>query len=197
MSYDYTNGDGLSALDVNRPDPDAEPVAMFPAAIQQIKRYLKDSIAGPQVPTGTIVAFAGATPPAGWLLCNGDTVSQTTYAGLYAVIGATYTAGDTPPGGEFRLPNLSRRVPVGAGSGWNRGDRGGDEEVVLTEAQIPAHSHQYGPIIRHGVIDVTTVNDGLRAVMNPWGDRLTEETGGGEAHPNMPPYLILHYIIKT
>ena len=45
-------------------------------------------------PIGAILAFGGATAPAGWLLCQGQAVSRTTYAALFAAIGTAFGAGD-------------------------------------------------------------------------------------------------------
>lgn len=56
------------------------------------------------IPIGVVQAFAGNTVPDGWLLCDGSAVSRTDYAGLYAVIGTTYGAGDGTD--TFNLPNL-------------------------------------------------------------------------------------------
>lgn len=60
---------------------------------------------GSGVPTGTVSAFAGSTPPAGYLICDGSAVSRTTYASLFAVIGTIYGAGDG--NSTFNLPNLA------------------------------------------------------------------------------------------
>ena len=56
-------------------------------------------------PVGTIVAFGGTTAPTGWLICDGSAISRTTYAGLFAVIGTAYGAGDGST--TFNLPNYS------------------------------------------------------------------------------------------
>lgn len=53
---------------------------------------------------GWIDMFAGDTPPAGWLACNGAAVSRTTYAKLFAAIGTTYGSGDGST--TFNLPNI-------------------------------------------------------------------------------------------
>ena len=53
---------------------------------------------------GAVMAFAGSTSPAGWLLCDGSAVSRTDYAALFAVIGTTYGTGDGST--TFNLPNL-------------------------------------------------------------------------------------------
>lgn len=72
-----------------------------------------DLAAGSQVvPSGTIVMYAGATAPSGWVICDGKAYdgANATYAGLWAVIGTTY--GGTGQG-SFRVPDLRARVPVG------------------------------------------------------------------------------------
>jgi len=45
-----------------------------------------------QIPSGAIMDFAGATAPAGWLICNGALVSRTVFPGLFAAIGTLYGA---------------------------------------------------------------------------------------------------------
>lgn len=64
------------------------------------------------VPTGAIIPFAGSNIPAGYLLCNGATVSRTTYANLFKVIGTTWGAGDGST--TFKLPDARGRFPEGA-----------------------------------------------------------------------------------
>jgi hypothetical protein len=67
------------------------------------------------VPTGTIIAYAkNATPPGGWLQCNGSSISKTTYADLFDVIGVTF--GGTSTGTTFDLPDLRGVFVRGAGS---------------------------------------------------------------------------------
>ena len=61
--------------------------------------------------TGTIYMFASITPPAGFLLCNGQAVSRTTYASLFAVTGTVYGVGDGST--TFNVPNLASRFPLG------------------------------------------------------------------------------------
>jgi hypothetical protein len=60
------------------------------------------------VPTGLILPYAANAPialPSGYLECDGSTVSQGTYANLFAVIGTTYNIGGEGPS-DFRLPDL-------------------------------------------------------------------------------------------
>jgi microcystin-dependent protein len=59
------------------------------------------------VPPGTLVAFAGNTTPAGWLLCDGSLVSRNTYAALFSAIGVAFGAGDAV--NTFALPDMRGR----------------------------------------------------------------------------------------
>lgn len=107
------------------------------------------------VPIGTVVDYAGLTPPSGWLLCGGQSVSRTDYAALFAIIG---TAFGSDSSSTFRLPDCRGRVSAGmdfsvggnAGrlssasvtpDGSTLGANGGSQSITLTEAQMPAHSH--------------------------------------------------------
>lgn len=61
------------------------------------------------IPVGMVVPFgATATPPAGYLRCNGQTVSRVTYAQLFAAIGITFGSGDGVS--TYALPNISNLV---------------------------------------------------------------------------------------
>ena len=73
--------------------------------------------------TGEVKPFAGGTVPKGYLLCFGQAISRTAYAGLFAVLGTTYGAGDGST--TFNLPDL-RSVVVGG-----LGNMGGTERGLL------------------------------------------------------------------
>lgn len=63
------------------------------------------------IPCGMIVPFGGADEkiPAGWLKCDGGSVSITEYACLYSTIGINYGGA----GANFTLPDLRGRTPIG------------------------------------------------------------------------------------
>lgn len=87
---------------------------------------------------GSIMMYGGATPPANWLLCQGQSLATTgTYAALFAIIG--YAFGGS--GANFTLPNLQANFPVGAGTTYALGAAGGAASVTLSTAQLPAHAH--------------------------------------------------------
>lgn len=76
---------------------------------------------------GEIRWFAMSTPPEGWLVCNGASVSTPDYAALFAAIGKTFTPRyldesfkiENPQYSDpdiFLLPNLMGKVPWGTSS---------------------------------------------------------------------------------
>lgn len=66
------------------------------------------------VPTGSVIPFAGETPPEGFLLCNGQEVSRVTYARLFNVIKEKFGAGDGVT--TFNVPNLVEKFIEGTES---------------------------------------------------------------------------------
>jgi microcystin-dependent protein len=98
-------------------------------------------------PCGSIMPFAGATIPAGWLLCDGAAVSRTTYSSLFAALGGISSPWGLGDGSTtFNLPDLRKRVPVGQGASGTLstlGAIGGAETMSLQEAHIAAHSHSF------------------------------------------------------
>jgi microcystin-dependent protein len=63
------------------------------------------------LPTGIIIFHASATVPSGWLSCSGASVSKTTYANLYSVLGVNAFGTDTST--DFFLPNFTDLFPIG------------------------------------------------------------------------------------
>lgn len=103
---------------------------------------------GASTPAGVVVPFAGSSAPTGYLMCDGATVSRTTYADLFAAIGTTFGAGDGST--TFALPNLKGRVVVGVDAGQTEfdtlGETGGAKTHTLTSTEIPAHTHSDGTL---------------------------------------------------
>lgn len=95
------------------------------------------------VPTGTLLPFAGAAAPSGFLLANGSAVSRTTFASLFAVIGTTWGPGDGST--TFNVPNLVNNAPIGAGSIAPFGTTVGSQTQTPTEV---GHTHN-GPLHSH------------------------------------------------
>ena len=91
------------------------------------------------VPTGSMINFAGATAPAGWLLCDGSAVNRLVYATLFSVIGTTYGVGDGTS--TFNVPNTAGKTIRGVNGTYTRGGTGGGDTTTLTITNLPPHSH--------------------------------------------------------
>jgi microcystin-dependent protein len=179
------------------------------SAIQTQLNALTSSIASiVTVPTGVISPYAGldSNIPTGYLLCNGQEVSASTYSALKDVITTTYGAYTNGSGGvgttHFRLPDLRGRAPIGAGTGTGLTARAlgatvGAETHTLTIAQIPDHTH-IGPLFFNATPGTgtsgATSNSGSPTSNRPSTDGVNGTTGG--AHPNMQPSLAINFIIK-
>ena len=149
------------------------------------------------VPPGSVVAYIASSAPGGWLLCDGSAVSRSTYSTLFGVIGTTYGVGDNST--TFNLPDLRGRVPVGSGTGAGLTARslaatGGAETHTLTVDEIPAHTHSYVNNTNNQDTDNAFATE--TAADNADLSATTGSTGGGQAHNNMQPFLVLNYIIK-
>lgn len=86
--------------------------------------------------------------PTGSLLLQGQILQIAQYPALYALLGVRF-GGDGQT--TFALPDMRGRVLVGAGqaaglSAYTVGQRGGNESVALTEANLPTHTHQVSPL---------------------------------------------------
>ena len=125
--------------------------------------------------TGMIIMWSGAANaiPSGFVLCNGSNST----------------------------PDLRGKFVVGYHDGngdYDVGDTGGAETVTLTTAQIPSHKHTTN-------IDGQHVIPGGGGSSYPYGGAGTyasrlfsmDNTGGGGAHENRPPFYALCYIMKT
>jgi len=108
------------------------------------------------MPIGIVLPYAGASPPSGWLLCNGQPLNITQYGELWNAISNTY-GGDGIT--SFNVPDLRGRIVAGldvqlsgvyasrlgtthfGSNGQSLGQTGGSESNTLTSTQMPAHSH--------------------------------------------------------
>lgn len=174
------------------------------------------------MPTGGIIAYAGSSPPLGYLPCDGSAVSRTTYSNLFAAIGTTFGAGDGST--TFNVPDLRDRAPIGISPGSlgtdrpsvrNIADVGGEESHVLIIAEQPSHTHSVTDPGHNHQPNITstefvtnrfienvqsgtgaTFAGGVEATTNtvPTGISLAN-TGGGGGHNNMEPFLAILWCI--
>lgn len=160
------------------------------------------------MPVGSILPYAGSSAPDGWFLCDGSDKNKTTYADLFSVIGTQY--GES--GSNFKLPNLKGRVPVGLSTNETEfqslNKTGGSKTQALTIDQIPSHNHGVNDKGHHheinpgddrgqGVCDDAS-GGGRQAAWTQlaYTGISIKNTGGGEAHNNLQPYITVNYIIK-
>lgn len=137
------------------------------------------------IPIGGIILWSGALPslPDSWKLCDGNNGTI----------------------------DLRDKFIVCSGGLYNTGATGGATTVTLNVNEIPAHSHEItDPGHSHDVEIPTGVqgqvpSDGGQNVSKPPGAGETSgattgitinQTGGGGAHENMPPYYALAYIMR-
>jgi microcystin-dependent protein len=151
--------------------------------------------------------FCGNFAPAGWALCNGQLIPIAQNIALFSLLGTTY-GGDGRS--NFALPNLQAMSPIGQGDGPDLapntlGQTGGAATVTLVTSEIPAHTHQALGVSHAGVSpspsgdawakphrdSYTSASSGLTA-MNA---SALASAGGGQPHNNLPPYLVVNFII--
>lgn len=146
------------------------------------------------IPIGAILAWPLSVAPTGWLLLDGAEISRTEFAALFTLLGTTYGVGDGST--TFNIPNLKGRVPVGMDDTQTEfdtlGETGGSKTHVLTTAQMPAHTHGLNMKVTSPLAAT-----GGNPVIQPTGALESTSVGSGEAHPNLQPYIVLNYIIKT
>lgn len=166
---------------------------------------------GDTLPIGAIMPYTSKTTPSNWLPCNGQAVSRTDYADLFAIIGTQYGAGDGST--TFNLPDLnSYRVPIGYDAGeeqssrMNLGTTGGEETHKLTVGEMPTHNHGgYVKVTNSSGLALNGDSGGgnnFTAQINAVTNNATQfaeisNDGGSQAHNNMQPYVTTNYIIKA
>jgi microcystin-dependent protein len=169
------------------------------------------------IPTATVVPWTDSSVPAGFLECNGQAVSRSTYSALFAIIGTTYGAGDGSS--TFLVPDLQDEVVIGKSNNKALASTGGANTVAstgnvggstanatLSTAQLASHSHPGGYSSGN-----TRLDSGNPFPNQPLGNPAsTGSTGSGTGHQHnmsatfsgdatsvLQPYLTLIYIIKT
>jgi microcystin-dependent protein len=158
--------------------------------------------------TGSMLMWPTATPPAGFLLCNGQTASRATYAALFAIVGTLFGAGDGST--TFTLPNYTDRMPIGAGSLYVANSLGGSRDSTLpshnhsASVNDPGHAHSvkaiyqdqfsggqftYNAVYFGGQENTATASTNISVAI--------ASAGVSATNANLPPYLGIFFIIKT
>ena len=135
-------------------------------------------------PVGTIIMWNQSNIPNGWSLCNGQKVNG------------------------IQTPDLRDRFIVGAGLGYNIGDRGGANTVTLAADQMPKHRHSYSftgaDLAGAYKKDNFFYNQGRKysdLTNSKWTDYAGGPSNGAEGsatpHENRPPYYAIYFIMRT
>jgi len=153
--------------------------------------------------------FGGNFAPAGWMLCQGQTLAISENDTLFNLIGTTY-GGDGQE--TFNLPDLQGRAPLHMGQGpgitqnYTEGEAAGVESVTLTTNQIPIHNHAV--LTSNDIANSNSPNNSMLAqstqILMYTQDTASKfmpptavsPTGGSQPHENMQPYLVINFIIS-
>lgn len=133
-------------------------------------------VISPQVLKNSVLALVY---PVGSIYMSVNSTSPATF------IGGTWT-------------QLKDRFLLGAGSTYTAGNTGGEATHTLTTSEMPAHSHtgKYANTDGHYSGSSTEVRTWSGSGTDGTG-RITNEVGGGGAHNNMPPYLVVYMWKRT
>lgn len=141
-------------------------------------------------------------PPRGWAQCDGQILLINTNQSLYSLLGTTY-GGDGRT--TFALPDLRGRTPIHVGGGHSLGERSGEETHTLSVAETPNHDHALlasstdgNTALAPGNIlarEVGAIYDSSTANQLTADSTWVTNTGGGQGHENMQPFLTLNFVI--
>jgi microcystin-dependent protein len=161
---------------------------------------------------GQIISVGFNFAPQGWFFCDGKTYPIAEYETLYALLGTTY-GGDGVA--TFGVPDLRGRTPLCMGTGkglssYVQGQLLGREEITLTAANTPLHTHTVALSVGSATTATPatgyTVGTNVQGAINGFyaagpasqplsGGTFKANTNGGLPHENRQPYLTLNYII--
>ncbi len=156
-----------------------------------------------------IVGFNFA--PRNWAFCDGQILPINQNQSLYSLLGTTY-GGDGRT--SFALPEMRARTPIhvgqaSGGTDHRQGQKGGEETVTLSAAEMPGHLHT----LRGSGDAAATGATGTNSTDQVWAQgavqiyhdptqppvamrsSIVADAGGGQGHENMQPWLALNYII--
>ena len=158
---------------------------------------------GVLVPTGSVFCMATSTVPSGYLECNGNAVSRTTYSDLFSAIGTTWGAGNGSS--TFNLPDLRGEFV----RGWDN-TRGVDDGRSFASSQsemIGPHNHDITDPGHTHQVETNRSTLGGGGDRNPGQDACGNEASGSattgitinnnSGTENRPRNIAMMYVIKT
>ena len=153
--------------------------------ISQAEIQGTDTTVAPLLPAGSVIAWVAASAPDGWLLCQGQAISRSTYAALFAKCSTDFGAGDGSS--TFNIPDLRGRTVTMAGTNINRDGSTAEfaTGVTVTTASGSASLTTGSVSVSSGAKDA-----GASTVIN-------SVSSTGHTHSVTIPTTTLMYIIKT
>lgn len=123
------------------------------------------------------------------------------YVCPYFPVGSIYlSVNNINPGTIFggTWVQIKDRFLLGAGSTYTAGKTGGSATHTLTINEMPTHNHNYNTgrwywAETAGGGEVVSSQSETSYMFT----RTTSDTGGGKAHNNMPPYLVVYIWKRT
>lgn len=108
----------------------------------------------------------------------------------YVYISTSSTNPSSTFGGTWE--QIKDKFLLSAGDTYTAGNTGGEATHTLTVNEIPSHNHNYAMKSGSGGWTIASMSNG-----NGTTNGVTNETGGGQAHNNMPPYLVVYVWKRT
>jgi microcystin-dependent protein len=164
---------------------------------------------------GEIRAVGFNFAPQGWAMCNGQILPISQNTALFSLLGTNYGGNGIS---TFALPDLQARFPLHANNGQGGagvgpvdiGEMVGSATVTVTAAQLPPHTHLPTGVVGGGTADspaatttfaearVGRVVEQIYATSGgtqPMAPSALTSVGGDQPHNNLPPYLVVNFII--
>ena len=155
---------------------------------------------------GQIQPFGFNFAPRGWTKCDGQLLPIAQHTALFSLLGTTY-GGDGRT--TFGLPDLRGRAALHQGTGaglTNRriGEKAGSQTETLTVSQMPSHNH----VVQANTANADTIAPNSASLATAREDTYNSSspntsmhanaianTGGGQSHNIMQPYLVVNWCI--
>lgn len=148
---------------------------------------------------GEIRLMSFGFAPKGWAMCNGQLLPINQNAALFSLLGTQYGGnGQT----TFALPNLQGRSPLHMSPSYSLGQYGGEQGHTLSVSELPQHNHALTGSSSTGEL-ASPAGNSLAAARGRYADSgdsilngaTLAPVGGGQAHLNMAPFLVLNMVI--
>ena len=112
---------------------------------------------------------------------------------LYPVGSIYMSTENTSPASMFggTWEQIKDKFLLSAGDTYSAGATGGEATHTLTVDEMPSHNHQTY-IDNVGAGDIASLTNATRSSVSPGWFIETTSSGGGQAHNNMPPYLVVY-----